>query len=286
MDQPALPILVQCRKPVDKTLIDIAAVTDHIHFEQVSGGDIATMLAPVVGALLPARDRTPKRLARVERMFKLLTQKMRDSMNQAIMLIAILKNPMSEGSVRLTSGDPQANLEIDNAKFHHAAEHDVMIGALRVLKKVAETSPMKEIRKDMLNGPSRFLQIQFAKLYASFIRIPIARYYANTAVTFPPLPDLDFSEHEPQKKNKAIEWLNKMTIEGWHYTGTCQFGKVVDEDFKVIGAEGLRVVDASVLRRPPTINPQATLMMLGDYAGRVSIAPDKQRQLQGTIADR
>ena len=66
-----------------------------------------------------------------------------------------------------------------------------------------------------------------------------------------------------------------MTIEGWHYAGTCQFGKVVDEDFKVIGAEGLRVVDASVLRRPPTVNPQATLMMLGDYAGRVSISQER-----------
>ena len=62
-----------------------------------------------------------------------------------------------------------------------------------------------------------------------------------------------------------------MCIEGWHYVGTCQFGKVVDEEFKVIGVSGLRVADASVLKRPPTINPQSTLMMLGDYAGRVAM---------------
>ena len=124
----------------------------------------------------------------------------------------------------------------------------------------------------MKNSRSRFFLMQVSRLYASLIGLPSGRSADNAAVTLPPLPDLDFQDHEQEKKNKVLQWLDMMTIEGWHYSGTCQFGKVVDEDFKVIGVLGLRVVDASVFRRPPTTYPQATLMMLGDYAGRISMA--------------
>ncbi|PPD91732.1 hypothetical protein GOBAR_DD11339 [Gossypium barbadense] len=49
----------------------------------------------------------------------------------------------------------------------------------------------------------------------------------------------------------------------WHYHGGCQIGKVVDRDYKVLGLDQLRVIDASTFSFSPGTNPQAAIMMLG-----------------------
>ena len=51
----------------------------------------------------------------------------------------------------------------------------------------------------------------------------------------------------------------------WHYHGGCQIGKVVDDDYKIIGMNGVRVIDGSTLTNSPGTNPQASLLMLGRY---------------------
>lgn len=51
----------------------------------------------------------------------------------------------------------------------------------------------------------------------------------------------------------------------WHYHGGCEIGKVVDRDFKVLGVDSLRVIDASTFNFSPGTNPQATILMLGRY---------------------
>jgi (R)-mandelonitrile lyase len=53
----------------------------------------------------------------------------------------------------------------------------------------------------------------------------------------------------------------------YHFHGGCLVNKVVDGDLKVIGINGLRVVDGSVFSSSPGTNPQATVMMLGRYMG-------------------
>jgi choline dehydrogenase-like flavoprotein len=52
-----------------------------------------------------------------------------------------------------------------------------------------------------------------------------------------------------------------MTI--WHYHGGCHVGAVVDDNYRVFGVQGLRVIDSSTFRYSPGTNPQATVMMLG-----------------------
>lgn len=52
-----------------------------------------------------------------------------------------------------------------------------------------------------------------------------------------------------------------MTI--WHYHGGCQVGRVVDNEYKVLGVDALRVIDGSTFHGSPGTNPQATVMMLG-----------------------
>ncbi|WOG99154.1 hypothetical protein DCAR_0518502 [Daucus carota subsp. sativus] len=53
----------------------------------------------------------------------------------------------------------------------------------------------------------------------------------------------------------------------WHFHGGCQVGKVVNSDYKVLGVQGLRVIDGSTFSQSPGTNPQATLLMMGRYMG-------------------
>ncbi|KAJ3409797.1 hypothetical protein HDV05_004265 [Chytridiales sp. JEL 0842] len=52
----------------------------------------------------------------------------------------------------------------------------------------------------------------------------------------------------------------------WHYAGTAPMGKVVDEDFKVVGVEGLYIVDMSVAKRSSSLNTMATAFLIGVLA--------------------
>ncbi|KVH91404.1 Glucose-methanol-choline oxidoreductase [Cynara cardunculus var. scolymus] len=68
--------------------------------------------------------------------------------------------------------------------------------------------------------------------------------------------------------SSSLEEYCKATVGTmWHYHGGCQIGQVVDDEYKVIGVDGLRVLDASTLLNCPGTNPQASLMMLGRYMG-------------------
>jgi len=53
----------------------------------------------------------------------------------------------------------------------------------------------------------------------------------------------------------------------FHPTSTCQIGKVVDPELRVMGIEGLRVADASVMPHITTSNTNAPSMMIGWRAG-------------------
>jgi choline dehydrogenase len=58
----------------------------------------------------------------------------------------------------------------------------------------------------------------------------------------------------------------------WHFMGTCKMGQpgdpaaVVDSELRVMGLEGLRVVDASVMPAMPSGNTGASTMMIAEKA--------------------
>ncbi|XP_019193333.1 PREDICTED: (R)-mandelonitrile lyase-like [Ipomoea nil] len=63
------------------------------------------------------------------------------------------------------------------------------------------------------------------------------------------------------------EFCRQTVATMWHYHGGCVVGKVVDTKLRVMGVEGLRVVDGSIFTVSPGTNPQATLLMMGRYIG-------------------
>ena len=84
----------------------------------------------------------------------------------------------------------------------------------------------------------------------------------------------DFRAREalPQKDGALTdaewrEFLSASVNTYFHPTSTCQIGRVVDPELKVMGIEGLRVADASVMPHITTSNTNAPTMMIGWRAG-------------------
>lgn len=76
--------------------------------------------------------------------------------------------------------------------------------------------------------------------------------------------------------NQLDHWIMAECSEFWHACGTCRMGalndsrSVVDPDCRVIGVEGLRVVDASVMPEIPRANTHLTTVMIAEHiAARV-----------------
>jgi choline dehydrogenase len=66
------------------------------------------------------------------------------------------------------------------------------------------------------------------------------------------------------------DFLLLHVVDGQHATSTCRMGfddtatSVVDSDCRVLGTDGLRVVDASVLPTVPRANTNLVAIMLGE----------------------
>jgi choline dehydrogenase-like flavoprotein len=75
-----------------------------------------------------------------------------------------------------------------------------------------------------------------------------------------------------------MEWVVRNAQPVYHPTSTCAIGAVVDPELRVYGAEGLRVVDASVMPTVTRANTHAPTMMIAEKAadmilGRTPLAP-------------
>ena len=67
------------------------------------------------------------------------------------------------------------------------------------------------------------------------------------------------------------EWLFGAVRDTWHLVGTCRMGApddprtVVDPDCRVLGVDGLRVIDGSIMPEVPRANTNLTCMTIGEH---------------------
>ena len=63
-----------------------------------------------------------------------------------------------------------------------------------------------------------------------------------------------------------LEWAARVSQTVYHPTSTCAMGSVVDAELRVLGVEGLRVVDASVMPTITRANTNAATIMIAEKA--------------------
>ena len=153
-------------------------------------------------------------------------------------IFAVALQPHSAGSVRLRSADPLAKPEIDPNYLSDPAEHD-----LRVLADGLDV--------------------------------------ARRIVSMPALTQLAGDEIAPGEA--PLEAHIRDTAHGlYHPVGTCRMGTddlaVVDEQLRVRGLDGLRVVDGSIIPRSPRGHTNLPTIIIADKAADLIRGTTQTRQ--------
>jgi 5-(hydroxymethyl)furfural/furfural oxidase len=152
-------------------------------------------------------------------------------------LLTLMK-PRSRGVVRLDSKAANGSPSIDFRMLSHALDIADMIAALRRLDSIAQSRPLRDITSDA------------------------CRLSSGKAIE-----DMD---------NAALaSWMKTACMPSFHAAGTCRMGArtdptaVVDPSARVIGIDGLRVVDASIIPDLPAAPTHLTTVMIAELvAGR------------------
>eukprot|EP01018_Ginkgo_biloba_P036380 Gb_12981 [translate_table: standard] len=146
--------------------------------------------------------------------------------------------PLSKGELRLVSLNPRDNPTVRFNYYSHPQDLERGIQGARILAKLYESKPLLEFgHKNSSNG----------------------------------IPELQFIGHAPpgSKSDDAtvVQFCRNALATFYHNHGGCNIGSVINDKYRVVGIDGLRVVDASTFNHSPGTNPQATIMMLGRYMG-------------------
>ncbi|CAN6450220.1 unnamed protein product [Victoria cruziana] len=152
-------------------------------------------------------------------------------------LMAKVASPRSRGILRLASTDARDNPSV---RFNYFSEPEDLASCaegVRLLSRVMASEPMSAFK---------FVD-RFGNRGFRFIG---ARLPANLS-----------------DGGEVADFCRRSLTTIWHYHGGCTVGRVVDKQYRVYGISALRVIDGSTFSVSPGTNPQATLMMLGRYAG-------------------
>jgi choline dehydrogenase len=76
----------------------------------------------------------------------------------------------------------------------------------------------------------------------------------------------DFLVPESDSEADIMDFVQRRAHTVYHPVGTCSMGSVVDDELRVLGLDGLRVVDASVMPTIPRGNTNAPTIMVAEKA--------------------
>ncbi len=152
--------------------------------------------------------------------------------------------PKSRGTVLATSADPFAAPAIQPGYLEHEEDRAALLGGMKLARR-------------LLHSPS-------LASYATRETLP------GDAV---------------QRDDELMDFARRIGVSSYHVNGTAKMGPagdrmaVADDQLRVHGLEGLRVVDASVMPAIPSANTAAATMMIAERAadlirGRAPLAPE------------
>lgn len=135
--------------------------------------------------------------------------------------------PVSRGTIRLRSADPAAAPVIEPNCFASEDDRAIMVASIKLTRDILSQPAMKAYR----------------------------------GAELAPGPDI-------RTDSDILAYLRQSAVTCYHPSGTCKMGHdeeaVVDDEARVHGVAGLRVVDASVMPRLVSGNTNAPVMMMAE----------------------
>lgn len=154
--------------------------------------------------------------------------------------LSFIMNPQATGSITLSSSNPSDPPIINANLMNHPYDRRVLIEAVRKTLEFLDTPIFREKTIKMIGVPEGGVEAG----------------------------DEEIWEH-----------CRKNLFSSWHMCSTVRMGKdkdentaCVDTNFRVLGVEGLRVVDCSVLPLLPNNHTQSTAYLVGETAAEKMIA--------------
>jgi choline dehydrogenase-like flavoprotein len=173
---------------------------------------------------------------------------------ESIIVLANPVQPHSEGEIVLRSADPAAHPDIHMNYYGDPHDMKVMIAVMRRALDIVAHWPGDRPIGPLLIPP--FLAEKHG--------------YTEGGVPSDALLE-DFALHY------------SMTV--YHPTTTCRIGSVVDPRLRVIGVDGLRVADASIMPNIVSGNTNAAAIMIGEKAAEM-IASEHDVRLRELVGER
>ncbi|XP_071707718.1 protein HOTHEAD-like isoform X1 [Rutidosis leptorrhynchoides] len=248
-DNPMNAVFIPSPRPVEVSLIQVVGITHNgSYIEGASGHNFASetqcnqdfgMFSPTIGQLstVPPKQRTEEALNRAIEAMRFLPRR---AFLGGFILEKIM-NPLSRGYLELRSTNPNDNPSVTFNYFKDNGDLEKCVEGVKIIERLIQARSFSSFRYNHL--PIRTL----------------LNMTANSPVNLLP-------KHVNASRS-LLQFCKDTVMTIWHYHGGCQVDKVVDRDYKVIGVDGLRVIDGSTFDHSPGTNPQATVMMLGRYMG-------------------
>jgi choline dehydrogenase len=144
-------------------------------------------------------------------------------------LMAGIIRPASRGSIRLTSGDPTAELAVDPAYLGRDVDVEAMLAAVELCREIGRQPALADWTETELYPGD-----------AARTRDELRKYVRRTAITY---------HHQSGTCKMGVDE-----------------SAVVDPELRVYGVEGLRVADASIMPQVTSGNTHAPAVMIGERA--------------------
>ena len=150
-----------------------------------------------------------------------------------------IDGPLSTGNLVLVDTDVDSNPSVTFNYFQHPKDLSRCVYGIKTIEKILKTN-------------------HFTNLTANG-----AGYPMETLLNMSISANINLIPKHTNDTTSLEQFCRDTVTTIWHYHGGCHVGKVVDQQYRVIGISGLRVVDGSTLFRSPGTNPQATVLMMG-----------------------
>lgn len=196
---------------------------------------------------------------------------------QLCSLMVILNKPYSRGRVRLQSAEFDAEPDVDFNLLSDERDMDRMVDAVRFINRLYQSPSIGRVSRhpflasytERVRSMSKYTRTNAAltRLASAFLDAPdrVRKGFLKSFIAEgEPLNNLLADEA------KLRENLLRVVVGVWHASGTARMGKaddpmaVTDPRGRVIGIDGLRIADCSVIPSLPRANTNIPAIMIGE----------------------